>query len=139
MYFLNTFWNYIAAAPSIFITLVIFMLIEFITFLLLCMLFTNNLNHKDLYKNLAKKFVMILLVLMVYRIDLLLQTPYLYTIYIAFIANEIILIVENITLMGMPVPRVIINIVSIFKNRYDEIQQKEPLGVDIKENEKSQN
>lgn len=139
MNYLTTFLMMFEAIPSILITLILFMIIEFITFLLLCITFTNNLNHKDLYKNLAKKLVMLLLIIMVHRIDIMLTTPFLYSVYIGFISNEIILIVENITLMGMPVPRTIINIVSIFKNRYDEIQQKEPLSMDLKENEKSQN
>lgn len=130
MYYLKLLYNYYLMIPNVLVTLIIFMMVEITTFFILTHFFDNKLNKQDIYKNVAKKFVMLLLVIMVYRVDLFLKTPYLYSVYVAFISNEVILIIENVTLMGLPVPRTIINIVSIFKSRNEEIKEKEPLGLE---------
>ena len=61
-----------------------------------------------------------------YQIDLLIGTTYLKDcICIAFIANELISIIENAGLMGIPIPKVLSNAVDVLKVKAKEIDKNE--------------
>ena len=107
------------------ITLIIFMAVDFVTGLIIAGVFhkskkteNGNLNSKVGWKGLCKKGVTLLFVLIAYRLDVSLGTSYIRTAtIIGFIANEVISIVENAGLMGLPLPKVITKAIDILKNR----------------------
>jgi len=69
-------------------------------------------------KGLIRKIVMIVLVVAAHRLDILMDTNYIrYTVIIGFICNEVISLIENAGLMGVPVPYVIKSAVEVLKNK----------------------
>ena len=110
------------------VTLVIFMAIDFITGLIVAGVFNNSnksqtgaLNSHIGWKGLCKKGVVLLFVLIAHRLDMLLDSDYIRTTtIIGFIANEIISIVENAGLMGLPLPEVIVKAIEILKHKGDD-------------------
>ena len=115
-------WN---AALS---ALVIFMTIDFISGLVVAGVFkksskTNNgaLDSKAGFRGICKKFMMLLLVAIGYRLDLLIDTTYIKdSVCIAFMANELISIIENAGIMGIPIPKVITNAIDVLKGKGDK-------------------
>ena len=115
-------WN---AALS---ALVIFMTIDFISGLVVAGVFkksskTKNgaLESKAGFKGICKKFMMLLLVAIGYRLDLLIDTTYIKdSVCIAFIANELISIIENAGIIGKPIPKVITNAIDVLKGKGDK-------------------
>ena len=110
-------------------TLVIFMGIDYITGLLCAGVFRNSkktdtggLESGACFKGLIRKSVMLLIVLVAFRLDLLIGANYIKDcVCIAFSANELISIVENAGLMGVPVPAVISNAIDALKKKESEI------------------
>lgn len=115
-------WN---AALS---ALVIFMTIDFISGLVVAGVFkksskTKNgaLESKAGFKGICKKVMMLLLVAIGYRLDLLIDTTYIKdSVCIAFMANELISIIENAGIMGIPIPKVITNAIDVLKGKGDK-------------------
>lgn len=109
-------------------TLVIFMGIDYITGLIVAGVFKKSkksknggLESKVGFKGLAKKVIILCLVLVGYRLDLLLGSDYIRTgLIIAFICNETISITENAGLMGIPIPKVVRNAIDILKSKEDD-------------------
>lgn len=109
-------------------TLLIFMGIDYLTGLIVAGIFKKSkksknggLESKIGFKGLAKKVMMLLFVLIGFRLDLLFGSDYVRTaIVIAFIVNEIISITENAGLMGVPIPKPIMNAIDILKSKEDE-------------------
>lgn len=105
------------------ITLLIFMGIDFVTGLIVAGIFHKSnksengaLESHSCFKGLARKVLILALVLIGYRLDLLIGTDYIKTaIVIAFIVNELISITENAGLMGIPIPNVIMKAIDILK------------------------
>lgn len=95
-------------------TLVIFMCTDYFTGLLVAGVFhkskkTENgaLESHVGWKGLCKKGVILLFVLIAFRLDLALGLDFIRTtVIIGFMANELISIIENAGLMGMPIPGV---------------------------------
>ena len=110
------------------VTLIIFMAIDFISGLIVAGVFhksnkseTGALESKAGWKGLARKCMTLLFVLVAYRLDLLIGTDYIRdAVIIGFAANELISIVENAGLMGLPLPDVIVKAIEILKNRDTE-------------------
>ena len=110
------------------ITLIIFMAVDFIMGLIVAGVFHNSnksqsgaLNSHAGWVGLCKKGVVLLFVLIAYRLDMLLGTDYIRTTaIIGFIANEVISIVENAGLMGVPLPEVIVKAIEILKHRAEK-------------------
>ena len=109
-------------------TLVIFMAIDFITGLIVAGVFKKSkkskngaLKSKVGLIGLTKKTMILLMVLIAARLDLLMGIDYIRTgLIIAFICNETISITENIGLMGVPIPKPILNAIDILKSKEDE-------------------
>ena len=60
--------------------------------------------------------MILLFVLVAYRLDLQLSTTYIKdAVCIAFIANELLSIIENAGLMGVPIPAMIVKAVEVLK------------------------
>ena len=109
-------------------TLVIFMAIDFITGLIVAGIFKKSkksengaLESKVGLIGLAKKTMILLMVLIAARLDLLMGIDYIRTgLIIAFICNETISITENAGLIGVPIPKPIMNAIDILKSKDDE-------------------
>lgn len=106
-------------------TLLIFMLIDYVTGLIVAGVFhksqktaTGALESRAGFKGLCRKGAILLFVLIGYRLDLAVGTTYIRdAVCIAFIANELISIVENAGLMGIPIPAVIMKAIDILKEK----------------------
>ena len=109
---------------SALITLVIFMAIDFTTGLIAAALgkskhsWTGRLSSKAGWYGLAKKFCTLLMIVVAVRIDILIGTTYVRdATCIGFCVNELLSIVENTSLMGVPYPDAI-------KKAIDVLQKK---------------
>lgn len=110
-------------------TLFIFMVIDYFTGFIDALIFKNSpktetggLSSKVGYKGLAKKVMIIFFLLIGYRLDLTIGTSYIKdSICIAFIANELLSITENATLMGFPTPVFITNAIDILKQKSNDL------------------
>ena len=113
-------------------TLVIFMTIDYVTGLIVAGLFRKSnktedggLESRAGWKGLARKFSTLLLVLIAVRVDLALGTQYICdAVVYSFMANEALSIVENIGLMGVPLPSVVTDAITLLnkKGESDELQ-----------------
>ena len=94
-------------------TLVIFMAVDYFTGLVVAGIFhkskkTENgaLSSKAGIQGIAKKIMMLLMVLVAVRLDILTGTDYIRdAVIIALCGNELISIIENAGLMGVPIPK----------------------------------
>ncbi|HIU75855.1 MAG TPA: phage holin family protein [Candidatus Pelethocola excrementipullorum] len=102
-------------------TLIIFMAIDYISGLILAGVFrksckteSGTLESKAGWKGLCKKCMTLLFVLIAARLDIAIGTKYIRdAVCIGFMANELISIVENAGLMGLPLPVVITKAIDI--------------------------
>ena len=106
-------------------TLLICMVIDYITGLVVAGVFHNSpksetgaLESNAGLKGLFRKAAMLLFVLIGHRLDVAVGTTYIRdAVCIAFIANEVLSLVENAGLMGVPIPEVITNAIDVLKNK----------------------
>ena len=106
-------------------TLIIFMIIDYISGIIVAGVFQNSkktkaggLESKVGWKGLAKKCMTLFFILIAYRLDLLINTSYIQdAVIIGFCVNELISIIENASLMGIPLPKVIIKALNILKDQ----------------------
>ena len=116
-------------------TLVIIMGVDYVMGLMLGGVFHNSpkskngrLESRAGFKGICKKFAMILVVVVCYRLDLLTGLSYLRDgVCVAFCVNEVISITENLGLMGISVP--------ILNKAIDILQDKENVEKENKINE----
>lgn len=108
-------------------TLVICMAVDFLTGLIAAALCksgktdSGGLSSAVGFRGIAKKVGVMLLVLIAHRIDLVLGTNYIKTAaVIAFIVNEVISIIENAGLIGVPMPAIFKKAVDLLKGKADE-------------------
>lgn len=107
------------------VTLIIFMVIDYLSGLLVAGVFHNSkktesgtLESRAGWKGLCRKCVTLLFVLIAYRLDLAIGVNYIRdAVIIGFMANELISIVENAGLMGIPLPAVIQNAVDVLTKK----------------------
>ena len=106
---------------SAFTTLLIFMGVDYVTGIIVAAAGKSpkgKLSSKIGWKGLAKKCVILLLVLVAARLDVVLGTSYVRAgVCIAFICNEVISILENAGLMGVPLPAALKNAVELLQNK----------------------
>ena len=110
-------------------TLLIFMVIDYITGLVVAGVFhkskkTENgaLESKAGFKGLCKKCMILLFVLIGHRLDIAIGTAYIKdAVCIAFIVNELISIVENAGLMGISVPPPIMKAIEILNDKNETV------------------
>ena len=109
------------------VTLVIFMAVDFIMGLLIALVFKKSsktqsgaADSKACFKGLCKKGVILLFVLIAHRLDMALDCDYIKTAtIIGFIANELVSIIENAGLMGVPLPSGITKAIDMLNNKND--------------------
>ena len=115
------------------ITLITFMAIDYISGLVVAGIFkkspksTNGaLESRAGFKGLCRKCMIILFVLIAYRLDIMIGTDYIRNaVIIAFITNEVISIIENAGLMGVPVPDAIKKGIDILQKKGDSVEKSD--------------
>lgn len=106
-------------------TLILFMAIDFFSGLAVAGIFHNShktktgtLESKAGWKGLCRKCMTLLFVSIAHRLDLSLGTFYIRdTVIIGFMANELISIVENAGLMGLPLPAALVKAIDILNEK----------------------
>lgn len=106
-------------------TLLIFMGIDFVMGLILAGVFRKSgksesgaLESRAGWKGLCRKGVTLLFVLIGARLDIIIGTNYIRdAVCIGFIANELISIVENAGLMGIPLPGIVQKAIDILTDK----------------------
>lgn len=107
--------------------LCIFMLIDYATGFLVAWLFhaskkseNGGLDSKAGVKGLAKKCMVLVLVGVANLLDMQMGTDYLRSgVCIAFMVNEVLSIVENAALMGVPIPKLITDALEILQDKHE--------------------
>lgn len=107
------------------VTLLIFMGVDFVTGLVLAGVFhrsakseTGALESRAGWKGLCRKGGALLVVLVACRLDLLLGANFIRdAVVIAFITNETISIIENLGLMGVPIPPPIVSAIEVLRKK----------------------
>ena len=113
------------------VTLLIFMGIDFLLGLLIAAVWkksgkseTGALSSWCAWKGLVRKGVTLLVVLVAHRLDIMIGTEYMKTaVIIAFCANELISIIENLGIMGVPMPKVIARAVEVLQDKAGENEE----------------
>lgn len=128
---IGTVGSFIAAAlggwDAAIITLIIFMGIDLATGFIVSIVFKKS--HKTEsgafssaigWKGLCKKCMVILLIVVANRLDMQIGASYVRDgVCIAFMINEAMSIIENAGLMGVPIPKVITNVLDLLKNKQE--------------------
>lgn len=110
------------------ITLIIFMAVDYVTGLLVAGVFKNSpktengaLESRAGWKGLIRKGGTLLVVLVACRLDLLLGSNLIRdAAVIGFVSNEAISIIENLGLMGVPIPEKIKTGIAMLKNKSED-------------------
>lgn len=110
-------------------TLVILMFIDYVTGLIVAGVFHASpkssggaLSSAVGFKGLCRKFVILLIVVVACRVDLLLDTNIIRdATCIGFCVNELVSIAENAGLMGIPLPRKLMEAIDILKGGNDNV------------------
>lgn len=113
------------------VSLLIFMGLDYISGLVVAGVFhksnktnTGSLESKTCWKGLCRKCMTLVFVLVAYRLDLIIGTNYIRdAVIIAFIANELISLVENAGLMGIPLPAVLTKAIDILQKKSEESEE----------------
>lgn len=109
-------------------TLVIFMVIDYVSGLIVAGVFhtskkteSGTLESRAGWKGLCRKGVTLLFVLVAHRLDMAIGVDYIRNaVIIGFMANELVSIVENAGLMGIPLPKVIQNAIDILTEKSEK-------------------
>ena len=112
------------------IVLLVFMIIDYIMGLIVAGVFhkskkseSGHLESRAGWKGLCKKFATFLFVIVANLLDRQMGTSFIRDgVCIAFITNELLSIIENAGLMGIPIPKVITNAIAVLegKNKSEE-------------------
>lgn len=111
-------------------TLLLFMGIDYASGLIVAGIFhkspkteSGTLESKAGWKGLCRKCMTLLFVLIGYRLDLAIGVDYIKdAVIIGFIANELISIVENAGLMGIPLPDVITKAIDVLTTKSERTE-----------------
>lgn len=115
------------------VTLITVMAIDFIMGLVIASVFKKSpksesgaVSSKSCFRGLCKKCAILFFVLIAHRLDITLGTDYIKTTtVISFIANELISIIENAGLMGVPLPKAITKVIEILKDKSGDDDKEE--------------
>ena len=106
-------------------TLFICMAIDYITGFCVAAVFkkspkseTGALESRAGFKGLLRKGAILLVVLIAHRLDISLETTFIMDgVITAYILNDTVSIVENVGLMGLPMPKVITKAIDVLKEK----------------------
>ena len=110
-------------------TLVILMFIDYVTGIIVAGVFHNSpkcsggaLSSAVGFKGICRKFVILLIVVVACRVDILLDTNIIRdATCIGFCANELVSITENAGLMGIPLPRKLVEAIEVLRGDNDRV------------------
>lgn len=110
------------------VTLITCMAVDYVSGLIVAGVFHNSsktetggLESKAGWKGLCRKCMTLLFVMVSYRIDMLIGTNYIRdAVIIGFVANEVISIVENAGLMGIPLPAAVTKMIDILTKKAEQ-------------------
>lgn len=120
----NAFGGWSAALT----TLLIFMGVDYLSGLILAGVFHASPKSEDGtlesyagWKGLVRKGMTLLIVLIGARMDMLLDVSYIRdAMVIAFCVNELLSIIENMGLMGVPMPEILTNAIEMLKSKSEK-------------------
>lgn len=106
-------------------SLIIFMAVDYITGIMVAGVFHNSkktengtLESRAGFKGLCRKALILLFVLIAQRLDIMCEVDYIRNaVIIGFCANDLISIIENAGLMGVPLPEVIVKAVDVLQSK----------------------
>ncbi len=82
---------------------------------------SGGLSSRVGFEGLVRKGMMLLIVLIAHRLDIMMGMLYLRDgVCAAFIANELLSIIENAGMMGIPIPKIIRNAIDVLKQKGDQ-------------------
>ena len=107
------------------ITLLIFMIADYITGTIVAGVFhksdktsSGNIESRAGWKGICKKFVTLIFVVVANRLDVQMGSNFLRdAVCITFITNELISLIENAGLMGLPIPKPIAEAISVLQSK----------------------
>ena len=110
-------------------TLVILMFIDYVTGIIVAGVFHNSpkcsggaLSSAVGFKGICRKFVILLIVAVACRVDLLLDTNIIRdATCIGFCVNELVSITENAGLIGIPLPRKLVEAIEVLRGDNDHV------------------
>lgn len=110
-------------------TLVILMFIDYVTGIIVAGVFHASpkssggaLSSAVGFKGICRKFVILLIVVVACRVDLLLDTNIIRdATCIGFCVNELVSITENAGLMGIPLPRKLVEAIEVLRGDNDNV------------------
>ena len=116
---------------SALVTLIVFMGVDFLTGVVTAAMGrskhtdSGGLSSKAGWIGLAKKVCTLLLIAVAVRMDILLGTTYIRdAVCISFCLNELLSIIENTTLMGIPYPPAIKKAIDVLQTKVGRIEEK---------------
>ena len=116
---------------SALVTLIVFMGVDFFTGVVTAAMGrskhtdSGGLSSKADWIGLAKKVCTLLLIAVAVRMDILLGTTYIRdAVCISFCLNELLSIIENATLMGIPFPPVIKKAIDVLQTKVGRAEEK---------------
>ena len=118
----TSFGYFLGGFDALLVTLLLFMIIDYITGVL------DAISNKKLsssvgFKGICKKVIILLMVTIANRIDITLGLQEIRYVVISFyLANEGISIIENASLLGVPIPQKLEDILEQLKDDEKEIQ-----------------
>lgn len=109
-------------------TLAGFMAIDWVSGFIVAKIFSNSpktesgkASSRAGFKGLCKKSMIVAMVYMAVRLDMVIGTDYLRSgVIVAFMVNESLSIVENVTLMGIDLPPVLIKGVEVLRQKGED-------------------
>jgi len=112
--------------------LCLFMVSDYATGLLVAGVFhkstkteTGALESRAGFKGLCRKGIILVMVMVAAQLDLILGMNMIRNgVIIAFICNELISLIENVGLMGVPVPSVILNAIDVLKKEEKDMEER---------------
>lgn len=113
-------------------TLIIFMAIDYATGLIVAGVFHNSnktdtgaLQSKAGWKGLSRKGMTLLIVLVAAQLDKMTGTNIIRNaVIIGYAANESISIIENAGLMGLPIPKILVDAIDVLKRKGESNENK---------------
>lgn len=120
--------NLVGGFDTVFKALIICMLIDYFSGILVAAVFKKSPKTKNGalesnagLKGLAKKIFILLIVAVAVQVDTVLNSNFIRNaVILGFIANEILSIIENGGLMGIPMSPVLVNAIDILKKKSEE-------------------
>ena len=108
-------------------TLVIFMFIDYILGIMIGGIYqkspktkSGGLSSSVAFTGIIKKFTILALVVIAHRLDLVLHTQYIKDgSVVAFCCNELLSIIENLHIIGIPLPSILLKAIDILKEKTD--------------------